>query len=49
MPFKSRKQERYMYKNEPEIAKKWEDKYGTFKPKKKKKSKSKITKHKVKQ
>ena len=47
MPFKSKKQERYMWSQNPDIAKKWEDKYGTFKPKKK--SKSRVTKHKVKQ
>jgi len=28
MPFKSEKQRRYMYANEPEIAKKWSKKYG---------------------
>ncbi len=29
MPFKSEKQRRYMYANEPEIAKKWTKKYGS--------------------
>ena len=29
MPFKSEKQRRYLYKNEPELAKKWEAKYGS--------------------
>ena len=29
MPFKSEKQRRYLYKNEPELAKKWEKKYGS--------------------
>ena len=29
MPFKSEKQRRYMYANEPEIAKKWTQKYGS--------------------
>ena len=28
MPFKSKAQMRYMYSQHPEIAKKWEDKYG---------------------
>jgi hypothetical protein len=39
MPFRSKKQEKYMWANHPEIAKKWEDKYGPYKPKKKKKKK----------
>ena len=36
MPFKSEKQRRYLYKNEPAIAKKWTKKYGSkiSKPKK---------------
>lgn len=29
MPFKSEKQRRYLYKNEPELAKKWTAKYGS--------------------
>ena len=37
MPFKSKKQEKYMWANLPKLAKKWEKKYGTYKPKKKKK------------
>lgn len=37
MPFKSEKQRRYMWANEPEIARRWTDKYGS-KPKKKKSS-----------
>ena len=38
MPFKSEKQRRYLYKNEPAIAKKWTKKYGSkIKPKKRKK------------
>ncbi len=39
MPFKSEKQRRYLYKNEPAIAKKWTKKYGSkiTKPKKRKK------------
>ena len=28
MPFKSEKQRRYLFKNEPAIAKKWTKKYG---------------------
>ena len=35
MPFKSEKQRRYLFKNHPEIAKKWVKKYGN-KPIKKK-------------
>ena len=34
MPFKSEKQRRYMWAKEPEIAKRWTEKYG-IKPKKK--------------
>ena len=39
MPFKYEKQRRYLYKNEPAIAKKWTKKYGSkiSKPKKRKK------------
>ena len=37
MPFKSKKQEKFMWANHPDIARKWQKKYGTFKPKKKKK------------
>lgn len=29
MPFKSEAQRRYMYKNLPEIAKRWEKEYGS--------------------
>ena len=29
MPFKSEKQRRYLHANEPELAKKWEGKYGS--------------------
>jgi hypothetical protein len=29
MPFRSLKQERYLYLNEPEVFKKWAKKYGT--------------------
>ena len=39
MPFKSEKQKRYLFANEPEIAKQWASKYGT-KPKPKAKPKS---------
>lgn len=41
MPFKSLKQMKWMYANKPEMAKKWEDKYGAFKSKKKRKWKTK--------
>ena len=39
VPFKSEKQRRYLYKNNPAIAKKWTKKYGSkiSKPKKRKK------------
>ena len=38
VPFKSEKQRRYLYKNEPAVAKKWTKKYGSkIKPKKRKK------------
>lgn len=36
MPFKSKKQEKYLWAKHPVIAKKWEKKYGTYKPKRKK-------------
>ena len=39
MPFKSEKQKRYLFANEPALAKKWADKYGS-KPKPKNKAKS---------
>jgi len=29
MPFKSEKQRRYLYANNPEIAKRWSKKYGS--------------------
>jgi len=29
MPFKSEKQRRYLHANEPEVAKRWEKKYGS--------------------
>jgi hypothetical protein len=29
MPFKSERQRRYLWKNEPEVAKKWSHKYGS--------------------
>jgi hypothetical protein len=31
MPFKSKAQMRYMFSQHPDIAKKWEDKYGVSK------------------
>jgi hypothetical protein len=40
MPFKSEKQRRYLWANEPEVAKRWSDKYGS-KPQKKTKLKVK--------
>ncbi len=43
MPFQSKKQEKYLWANNPNIAKKWTDKYGTFKKNKKKKKKKIIT------
>ena len=43
MPFKSEKQRRYLWANEPEVAKRWSDKYGS-KPKPKQKTKLKIKK-----
>jgi len=37
VPFKSEKQRRYLWANEPEVAKRWSDKYGSKpKPKTKK-------------
>jgi|TARA_R100001163_G_C5014828_1_gene159526 hypothetical protein len=39
MPFKSEKQRRYLWKNNPKLAREWEEKYG--KPKKKKRKKRK--------
>ena len=44
MPFKSEKQRRYLWANEPQVAQRWSDKYGSkpqktklkVKPKKKK-------------
>lgn len=30
MPFKSKKQERYLWAKHPEIAKRWEKKYGSY-------------------
>lgn len=36
MPFASEKQRRYLWAKEPEVAKRWAEKYGS-KPKKKKK------------
>jgi hypothetical protein len=39
MPFRSEKQRRYLWKNEPELAKKWTEKYGSKVVKSKKKKK----------
>lgn len=33
MPFKSAKQQKYMFAKHPKIAKRWADKYGAFKTK----------------
>ncbi len=41
MPFKSEKQRRYLYANEPEIAKRWSEKYGSKPAPKKGKAKAK--------
>lgn len=38
MPFKSKKQRAYLFAREPELARRWADKYGTkIRPKKTKK------------
>ena len=39
MPFKSEKQRRYLWKNEPKIARKWTKKFGSKSVKKKGKNK----------
>ena len=39
MPFKSEKQRRYLWKNEPKIAREWTKTYGSKAVKKKKKTK----------
>jgi len=39
MPFKSEKQRRYLWKNEPKIAREWTKAYGSKPVKKKKKTK----------
>ena len=41
MPFRSEKQRRYLWKNEPKIASKWTKAYGSKSVKKKKKVKRK--------
>ena len=41
MPFKSERQRRYLWRNHPEVAKKWADKYGSKTKKKTKTKKSK--------
>lgn len=48
MPFKSKAQQRWMYKNKPDIAKRWEDKYGISKKMPMHVAKKKIVKKKVK-
>lgn len=35
MPFKSKKQEKYMWAKLPKVAREWTKKYGTYKKKKK--------------
>jgi len=37
MPFKSKKQRKWIYKNKPSLAKKWNKKYGSKIKKKRKK------------
>jgi|TARA_R110000822_G_scaffold25058_2_gene76034 hypothetical protein len=39
MPFRSEKQRKYLWKNHPKIAKKWEKEYGSKSKKKKKRKK----------
>ena len=39
MPFKSKKQERFLWATDPELARKWEEKYGSKLKKKRKKKK----------
>jgi len=34
MPFKSKKQEKYMWAKHPKIAQRWADKYGSYKGRK---------------
>jgi|18_taG_2_1085343.scaffolds.fasta_scaffold154101_2 hypothetical protein len=46
MPFESEKQKRYLFKNHPEIAKKWVKKYGSKPIKKKVINKKKVFKKK---
>ena len=41
MPFKSEKQRRYLWKNEPKSAREWTEEYGSKSKKKKKKKKKK--------
>ncbi len=36
MSFKSKKQEKWMWKNKPVLAREWEHRYGAYKKKKKK-------------
>jgi hypothetical protein len=37
MPFKSKKQERWMWANNPKLAREWENKYGAYRKRKKRK------------
>lgn len=50
MPFRSEKQRRFMYANHPDIAKRWEDKYGSTPrpaaPRKAAKKAARINRHK---
>jgi len=39
MPFKSEKQRKYLWAKEPEVARRWSEKYGSGTGKKKKKKK----------
>jgi|TARA_R110002020_G_scaffold146562_1_gene321195 hypothetical protein len=41
MPFKSEKQRRYLWKNNPKLAREWEEKYGSKTKKKKRKKRKK--------
>jgi hypothetical protein len=40
MPYKSEKQRRYLHANEPELAKKWDKKYGSSIQKQKQQAKA---------
>jgi|TARA_R110000851_G_C12647821_1_gene519822 hypothetical protein len=43
MAFQSKKQEKFMWANNPKLAKKWTNKYGSHKPKRRIKKQKKIT------